>query len=191
MRKILVLGLLGMIGFFSFIPKTTAQVKVTLYLFRGDGCSHCEAAMEYLNSIKNDYPMMEVVDYEVYNNEANATLWNSVKEKLNSDSKGVPFMVIGERYLTGFAEYRKEDIKAALEYYRDNPNDYKDIVMMVNADNGGEHVPTTTGEVSEDVKPVEMHTEKDKMYRNLAISVGLLILAGGAYWWLSKKEKRA
>lgn len=189
MKKIVILGLIGIIVFFGLISNSDATSNITLYLFRGEGCPHCEAAIEYLDSIKKEYPMMEVVTYEVFNDHENAQLWNDVKKTLNSDSKGVPFIVIGERFLTGFAEYRKADIKAALEYYRNHPEEYKDVVTLVKNDTGNEEAVTTP--TAEEVKPVEMHTKRDQLYQNLAICIGLLVLCGGIYYWLGRQEKRA
>lgn len=179
-----------LIACFMYLSNINAADKITLYLFRGDGCPHCEAALEYISSIQKDHPTMEVVTYEVFNHQENVALWNTVKETLGSDSKGVPFIVIGERYLTGFAEYRKADIEAALKYYEKHPNEYKDVVLMVRSGSKKEN-QVQTKDVVEDIKPVEMHEEKNRLYRNLFITTGLLVICGGVYYWLSRKEKRA
>lgn len=187
-KKLLYLFVIGF-AFFSTLGSTKAESKITLYLFRGEGCPHCEAALEYLDSIKKDYPYLEIVDYEVFEHEENVALWNQVKEKLESDSKGVPFIVIGERYLTGFAEYRKEDIRAALKYYQDHPNEYKDVVALVKTGSDSATPAPTTN--TENIKPVEMHTSRDQMYQKLFITTGILIFLGGVYYYLYQKEKRA
>lgn len=185
-KKVLFLISMVMTAFFVGTCNVNATDKITLYLFRGDGCPHCEAALEYLSTIEKNHPAMEVVTYEVFNHEENVTLWKTVKETLGSDSKGVPFIVIGERYLTGFAPYRKIDIEASLEYYEKNPNDYKDVVAMVKDGNKKEDHLQLNDSI-EEIKPVEMHEERKRLYRNLLITSGLFVIFGAFYYWLSKK----
>ena len=52
-----------------------------------------------------------------------------VKERLDSDSKGVPFLVVGDRSITGFSDEREQDIRAAIEYYENE--EAPDIVSEV------------------------------------------------------------
>lgn len=167
-----------------------AREKTTLYLFFGNGCPHCADAKTYLASIQSEYPKMEVIGYEVFDDDANATLWQSVKKTLKSDSQGVPFIVIGERYLTGFAEYRKADITAALDYYLAHPNEYVDVVAAVK---DGKYDDTPKSDVTEspEVHPVKMNEWKRKNWEKVPIYGGLLVLAGIAYLYIDRKIKRS
>ena len=79
--------------------------QATIYLFRGQGCSHCLDLLNYLNSILDEYGnKFKLVSYEVWNNTDNADLEEKVAELLNADvQKGsVPFLIIGDQYFIGF-----------------------------------------------------------------------------------------
>ena len=70
MKKILILLL--MITSLIVLPTTVKaeSEKITVYLFRGKTCSHCEEALEYINNHRDLIPKnVEIVTYEVWENE--------------------------------------------------------------------------------------------------------------------------
>ena len=92
--------------------------QATIYLFRGQGCSHCLDLLNYLNSILGDYGSeFKLVSYEVWNNTDNADLEEEVADLLNADvQKGsVPFLIIGDQFYIGFKDDYGEDIKADID----------------------------------------------------------------------------
>ncbi len=175
------------IGLVCLLPiNVMAKEKMTLYFFHGNTCVHCQAAWEYLTENASDYPDIEVVGYEVFEDAANEQLLSQVKEVLGSDSRGVPFFVIGERYLTGFNEARKEDLKAIMDYYLEHPEEYKDVVKKVV---DGEYVKEDDKDsVVEEVHPVNMNEiRKKEIIQNILIFSGLLIVLSGILVALHKK----
>lgn len=110
--------------------------KVTLYLFRGSGCPHCEDAIEFLESIIDDYPYLEVQTLEVWHNKNNKELMDAVAENLDIEvSSSVPLIVIGSEYARrGFADGMENSLKKEIEKAHKN-KDYKDIVKEVIKDN--------------------------------------------------------
>lgn len=104
--------------------------KVNVYLFRGDGCPHCQEAEEWFDELKKDEEYSkyyELVDYEVWYNEDNASLMEKVAKDLGTEANGVPFIVVGEKYFSGFSQDMAKDIKAAIKDQYNN-KDYKDVV---------------------------------------------------------------
>ena len=94
--------------------------QVTIYLFHGDGCPHCAKEKEFLNELKAEYKdKINIVKYEVWYNEENEKLLDKVKQTLNVTSKGVPFTIIGEKYVSGYSESLGTDdtIRAIVEDY--------------------------------------------------------------------------
>ena len=78
--------------------------KVTLYLFRGNGCPYCEKELDWLSHITDVFgDQLVVYDYEVWEDEANKEKCYAVKE-LHGDQPddGVPYSVIGEHVVYGF-----------------------------------------------------------------------------------------
>lgn len=106
--------------------------KVTLYLFRGLGCPHCEEAIEFLENIIDDYPYLEVQTLEVWHNKNNKELMDAVSENLDIEvSSSVPLIIIGDEYARrGFADGMENTIKNQIEKAYQSAL-YKDIVAEV------------------------------------------------------------
>ena len=106
--------------------------KVTLYLFRGSGCPHCEEAIEFLENIIDDYPYLEVQTLEVWRNKNNKKLMDIVSKKLDIEvSSSVPLIIIGDEYARrGFADGMENTIKNQIEKAYQSAL-YKDIVAEV------------------------------------------------------------
>ena len=103
---------------FLFIPNTvTAQEEVNLYLFHSQDCSHCKAEREWLDSIKEDYEYLNIYEYEVTRNADNSNLLKNVKEILCSDTKYVPFTIVGEKYFVGWNADNKNKILNEIKNY--------------------------------------------------------------------------
>lgn len=137
MKKLL-LGLILVITLFTFnvkaveLPEKTDHEKVTIYIFRGHGCSHCYDALNYFNAHAEEYSdYFEVKAYEVWNVKENDELKNAVAEYLNDTVSGVPYIVVGSGYsINGFAEsVADEIIENALREYQND--EYEDIVAKL------------------------------------------------------------
>ena len=101
----------------------SAKDKVNVYLFRGDGCPHCAEAEEFFSKIEKEYgKYYNLIGYEVWYNKDNATLMEEVAKKLGTEASGVPFIVIGEKYYSGFAESMEEEIKTVIKEVYDSEN---------------------------------------------------------------------
>ena len=90
--------------------------QITIYLFRGQGCVHCEEFLEFMHSITSDYGKnFKLVSFEIWNNRANNALLQKVSNCLNEPSQGVPYIVIGDKVFLGYAETYNDQIKKAIE----------------------------------------------------------------------------
>jgi len=121
--------------------------KVNVYIFRGSSCSHCFDAISYFASIyKDEGKYFNVKTYEVWQNSDNNDLMKKVSEKLKDDVSGVPYIVIGDKSWSGFAnDYGKEMMDTIKkEYKKDKKTDVvkeftkeeknnvvKDIVVVI------------------------------------------------------------
>lgn len=115
--------------------KVTDHEKVTIYIFRGDGCPHCEEAIEYFKTVEDEYKdYIQFVTYETWYNEKNSNLLKLVATALGRDKYGVPFIVIGNKEFVG---YKKGSgvgmINYALEQYK--KDSYKDLVKSIIEEN--------------------------------------------------------
>ena len=99
----------------------SAKEKVNLYLFHSETCMHCQAEIEYLNKLKEEYDNLKIHLYEVDSHKDNAEKMIKIKEKLNIDSPNVPFTVIGNYYYIGFSDGIGDGIKELVEKYSNEP----------------------------------------------------------------------
>jgi glutaredoxin len=92
------------IGLMASIGSAAAETNiVNAYLFYGEGCPHCAQEKEFLDLLNKDYPNLQIHEYEIYKNKANAILLEEASKSLNIKVSGVPFLVIGEENFTGYA----------------------------------------------------------------------------------------
>ncbi len=112
---------------FLFIPfGVSANENVNIYLFYGDGCPHCAALEEYLDSEYSSDKNVTVYKYEVWNNKENQELWKKVENVTGEEAKGVPYFVIGEEVYQGYSEGSTWEGKVDRAIIKAKNNDYND-----------------------------------------------------------------
>ena len=108
-----------------------AEVKV--YVFRGEGCPHCEEALEFFDTLSNDEEykdLYKLVTYEVWYDEANSKLMQNVADALGEQVSGVPYIIIGKKTFSGYAASYDDRIKDAIKEASED-KEYKDVVAEV------------------------------------------------------------
>ena len=112
--------------------------KITVHIFRGEGCGYCKAALSFFDSIKEEYGQYyKILDYETWNDANNADLLQKVGETRGENITGVPYILIGDKSWAGYDTSYDEDIKAAIkaEYEKDVADRY-DIAKLVDFGDG-------------------------------------------------------
>ncbi len=107
--------------------------EVNIYLFRGEGCPHCQEAEEWFQSIEEEYgSMFKVVDYETWYDEDNAELMKKVADARGEEANGVPYIIIGNKSWNGFAEsYASEMLEEIKSEYEKDVKDRYDIMKLL------------------------------------------------------------
>ena len=80
MRKLRFAVLFLILLMIPFVAKAESK-KINVYIFRGEGCPHCEEALEFFDSLEKDEEYSKyynLVKYEVWNNKDNAKLMEEV-----------------------------------------------------------------------------------------------------------------
>ena len=120
----------------AFLAPSIVQAEegdITVYLFRGSTCQHCEDALEYINDHRDLIPEnVEIVTYEVWDNEENATLMDTVADILEvdkTDNYGTPFFVVGREYIKGYGTDTWEELFEIVNDYTEN-REYEDVVKQ-------------------------------------------------------------
>ena len=76
--------------------------NMVLYFFWGNGCPHCEAEEKFLKTLEKDYPNLTIRKFEVWGSAKNREIFKNVGQRLGADVNGVPFTVVGNKYIGGF-----------------------------------------------------------------------------------------
>lgn len=113
--------------------------EVNVYLFRGDGCPHCQEAEEWFASIEEEYgSFFNLVDYETWYNEENADLMQKVADARGETAEGVPYIIVGNKSWNGFAEsYEDEILEQIMSVFSQDVSDRYDIMNYLSIIDSG------------------------------------------------------
>ena len=129
MKKVFFSFLLIVLITFFPILVNAEEKEITLYLFHGDGCPHCEEEISFLDTIEKKYDFLNIKKYEVWYDEENATFFQEVQESLDIKRIGVPTTVIGDTVLIGYSSSSASKIERAIQYYQEE--EYVDVVQKI------------------------------------------------------------
>lgn len=106
--------------------------KITVHLFWGNGCPHCENAIKYLEgTIGDEYKECFTLEkHEVWYDEDGRELMQGVASYFGEDVSGVPYIVIGEETFGGYSSTLNEQIEKAI-VSNSNNNQYVDVIEKV------------------------------------------------------------
>lgn len=102
---IVVFVVIGLLRTPTWAQENSQQVvppSLVLHLFYSKTCPHCADEEKFLAKMENKYPAISVKTYEVSENRENLKLFIDVGKKLGEKSGRVPFLVIGQEYITGY-----------------------------------------------------------------------------------------
>ena len=126
--------------------------QAIVYLFRGNGCGYCRAFLTFLNSIVGEYgKYFKVVSYEVWYNEENSKLLDTVSAYLNNPAQGVPYIVIGDQVFAGYAESYDDQIKSAIKSLYDTKVSDRYDVMKEMEENPNKEDRTTIKTITRNI----------------------------------------
>lgn len=117
---------------FSNYKETDDQI--TIYFFRGSGCSFCAGFLQFLNSIIGEYgKYFKVEAYEIWQNRNNAKLMEEVADFLGETADGVPFVIIGDRVFSGYMSEYDDLVKQQIKALYDSDDRYDVMEEMEKA----------------------------------------------------------
>ncbi len=102
MSRLLKILLITTLIFLSDTAVTEAKNKVDIYLFYSKTCPHCEKERLFLNTLKTKYSELAINEYEITTNKQNMDLFVKVGKTLSSNTAYVPFLIIGNKVITGY-----------------------------------------------------------------------------------------
>lgn len=196
MRKIIILifSLFILLGFSQNVkaeslnitkPTVTDHEKIKVYIFRGEGCTHCHDFLVFFNQHAKEFSKyFEIVAYESWKDNANVLLREKVNNLFEVDKErqtSVPLIIVGDWHTFGFSDTLGSTIiEKALESYQND--EYEDLVAkLINSENLRSN-PETLKEAC----------EKEGIIRNdgLIIAIIFIVMVGGvaALAFFAKKK---
>jgi glutaredoxin len=89
--------------------------KVVVYFFWGDGCPHCAGQKTAMTAWFEKYSDIEIKTYEVYVNDNNRTILESLAAAYNTTVQGVPMTFIGDKFWVGYADSFGLEMQAKID----------------------------------------------------------------------------
>ena len=125
MKKIIYILLFSILLIPNIIFASTKEIN--MYLFYGEECPHCKQLKEFLNEYLEDKPNITLHQFEIWHNEENIDKLYGVMDILKDPNGGLPYLVIGNNAIVGYAdEITNNKIKNTVNYYENI--EYKDEV---------------------------------------------------------------
>ena len=148
--------------------------KMNIYLFYGEECPHCHALLEFLDPYVKNNDNLTLYKYEVWHNEKNAKLYGEIHDLLKDNSNSIPYLIIGNKIITGFNEEKTPDtIKNTISFY--SHVEYRDTVgiyLGLVEDNGEEEVEYKETEI--DIPIIGRKNIKDVSILLSTVVIGLV-----------------
>ena len=154
MKKLgILLGVLLAILVMPFTVNAAKKDPITVHMFRGEGCGYCAAALEFFESIEDEYgKYFNLETHEVWYDEDNASLMQDVAAYYGEDVGGVPYIIIGEKTFQGYAEQYNEDIINAITTAYESGNFVDKVAQIQNGEVKVDNGKATTTDKKEDKK---------------------------------------
>ncbi len=88
--------------------------EARLYFFWGEGCPHCAAAEPVLADLEQKHDGLEVLGFEIWNDEESLNLFLEMSHRHGFEASGVPAFFVGNQHWVGFGAGTEELIEEAV-----------------------------------------------------------------------------
>ena len=88
---------------------------VEVYIFYGQGCQHCQRALNFFEELGRENDKFTLHAREVYFNQSNIELFARFAGAFNSGIDGVPTIFVNDKAFVGFSDSIGEQIKEEIE----------------------------------------------------------------------------
>ncbi len=93
------------------------QGNLVLYVFWGDGCTHCEDARPMLTKLDGEFSDLNIRSFEIWHSDTNAALFTRMADayQMPQAGRGTPTFFLGDRQWVGFSDAIAKDISASVK----------------------------------------------------------------------------
>ena len=114
-RLLSLLALILIISAGAVLAQNETQETVDMYIFYGKGCPHCSRLITFLDGIKDNYPMLNIIEKETYSDNENRKLFSKMVKAFDTNIKGVPTTFIDDRVIVGFSNSIKTQLEQEIQ----------------------------------------------------------------------------
>ena len=103
-KILLIVSLMAAIslGYSAHRAPAANDQPINIYLFWTKGCPHCAQEKEFLAKLASSDQNLKILTLELTESRDNRELFRKVGQELRANVSGVPFTVVGERYVIGW-----------------------------------------------------------------------------------------
>lgn len=176
----------------STAKEVKEKSKITVYLFRRSGCPHCADELTFLDSIYDEYKdKIDIVVYETGSGN-NSKLLNDVAAETGVEVEGVPYTVIGDQAIVGYAESISDSFIELINFAYDTQS--KDVVKKLLDKNDYSDLSKTDIYKAMDEEGLDYvsGSNESKKSKNdtiiVAVFFGVIAISFGALIYFSRKK---
>ncbi len=89
--------------------------EVTMYYFYGASCHNCAQMQLALDEITPNYPNLNIIKKEIYNDQKNRELFQQFSKAYDREMEGVPTIFIDDKVFIGYSKSIVEDIEEEIQ----------------------------------------------------------------------------
>ena len=115
MKKLLFLVLILPLLFGSFASAQSPEEKTDIIFFWGQGCPHCAAEKTFLAELEEQYPQIEIKQYEFFKNIGLVKELYKTYEVSSREQGFVPLTFTPNRYFAGFNDQIAKEIEGCMQ----------------------------------------------------------------------------
>jgi len=140
-------GIRGRVGLEGEEAEGVEEVvkPVILYFFWGNGCPHCAKEEVFLEKLEDEFPNLEIKDFEVWFNSENAKLLKKVGKEMGIDSGRIPLTIVGNKVINSYDSDETTGValrQVILEYQEEGaPDLVGDIIAGRGTQKGEKTIP--------------------------------------------------
>lgn len=102
------------------VQSQASSSNAVLHFFWGDGCPYCTTQKVFLEQLAIDYPELEIIRHETWNDADNYALFQEYAAAYGVDARGVPATFMGNKSWIGFNAAMGNEITAYVIYCLEN-----------------------------------------------------------------------
>ena len=95
-------------------PDDERPGRIELVIFYGEGCPYCARELAFLADLQLREPLLEIMAYEVWNDEQNRELFRTTAASHGTEPQAVPTTFLGDAVWVGFDSTVQRQIEAAV-----------------------------------------------------------------------------